>query len=357
MSLHVVIPAGGHGTRLWPLSQAGKPKFLLDVGTGEPLICDAVGRALAVASPEDVLVVTGLHHAPLTASTIGVRGLPAPVVEPTSRNTTAALALATCIVGARDPEAVIVSLPADHLVRATGPEWEQAVARAAAEAAAGRVAVVGVRPTSAHTGYGYVQADHEQPTVGGGYRVSRFREKPERSIAQCYVESGDHYWNTAISAWSARTFTSLLRGYAPDIMQVADQAARAWLDAGAVPAALWAEIRSVAIEYALMEPAAADGLMSVVPASFQWRDVGNWAGVAEVLDRPPASNVLTVDAKGSTVLDFAEGQKKRRYALLGAPDLVVVDTGDVVLIMPRSAAEQVKDIAAAAREQGWLDPA
>src|SRR5262249_15983926 len=155
--LHVVIPAGGHGTRLWPKSRPDRPKFLIDVGTGEPLLCDALRRALAVAEADDIHVVTGWQHARLTTELIGAFGLRPPVTEPFARNTTAALGLATFIEVAADDQAVIVSLPADHLVHADGDQWPQTVASLVAETAAGRLACVGVRPAYAHTGYGYVQ--------------------------------------------------------------------------------------------------------------------------------------------------------------------------------------------------------
>jgi mannose-1-phosphate guanylyltransferase len=353
MGLHVVIPAGGHGTRLWPLSRAETPKFLVDVGTGEPLIHDALRRALAVAQPKNIRVITGRRHAPATTEALHAFGIGPPVVEPSSRDTTAALALATFVVAAKDEKSMILSLPADHLVRSSGNEWTQTVAHAMDEAAAGQLVCVGVRPTSAHTGYGYAQVALDQPTPSG-YRVRRFREKPDQAMAESFADSKDHYWNTAIAVWSAATFADRLRQYAPDIAHAAAEAADSWLNTGAVPVDLWETIRAVAIEYALLEPAARDGFLSLIPAPFRWRDVGTWASVADTVGAPPADHVLTRDAMNCLVLDSAKGAQ-RRYALLGVRDLIVVDTGDVVLVLHRAAAEQVKDLAAAAYERGWLD--
>jgi mannose-1-phosphate guanylyltransferase len=352
--LRVVIPAGGLGTRLWPLSRAGRPKFLVDIGTGEPLIHDAIRRALRVADPEDVYVVTGREHASLTEEAISSFGVANLLVEPSPRDTTAAIALGTLVAGT-DARSIILSIPADHLIRDEDRGWERTIAMAVSEAAQGRVACVGVHPTSAHTGYGYAQVE-PRPLPGGTFRVLRFREKPEAATAQQYMSSGDHFWNTAIGAWQAGTFTSLLHRYAPDIALVAEAGADAIRTSGALAASLWDKVRSVAIEYALLEPAAEEGILSLVPSSFRWWDVGTWSGVGDAVGQASSSPAVLMRDTTNCVLHITHSDDgERRYAFLGVQDLVVVDTGDVVLVTHRSAAERVKEMAAAAREHGWGD--
>jgi mannose-1-phosphate guanylyltransferase len=350
--LKIVIPAGGHGRRLWPLSRPEKPKFLVDIGTGEPLIGDALRRALRVAGAADIHVVTGSAHAAGTMAVTTSYGLLPPVVEPFCRDTTAAVALGTFIAAQGGQDPIVVSLPADHLTRCADDGWEATVAAAAAEAARGRLVCVGVRPSSSHTGYGYVRTDGAS-APGGARRVLAFREKPDQSTARAYVASGDYFWNTAIGAWRATTFADLLYRYAPDIAGAAETAAHAWHKVGRVPVDLWNDVRAVALEYALLEPSAADGFVSLVPASFQWSDVGSWSSVAEAIGEAVSSPHLLMEDSTNCVIHIDRSGGPRRYALLSVRDLIVVDTGDVVLVADRSAAERVKSLAIEADRQGW----
>ncbi|MFC7617594.1 mannose-1-phosphate guanylyltransferase [Actinokineospora soli] len=282
--LHVVVPAGGSGTRLWPLSRATDPKFLHPLtGTDRSLLQATFDRLAPIASAERLYVVTGTAHAASVA-----RQLPAVpeaniLVEPLARDSCAAIALAAAVIERRSPGAVMASFAADHLIADT-EEFAHTVGRAVDGAREGKLMTIGITPTRPETGYGYLQCS-EQAQRSVIQRVLEFKEKPALDVATRYVESGSYLWNASMFVWRTDVFLDQLRQRRPDVAAPIDKIAAAWDtdDRDAVLADVWPTVPKVAVEYAVMEPAAADGLVATVPGDFGWSDIGDFDTLGELL--------------------------------------------------------------------------
>ncbi|WP_189112461.1 mannose-1-phosphate guanylyltransferase [Pilimelia terevasa] len=347
--LYAVIPAGGSGTRLWPLSRAGHPKFLHPLtGTPASLLQATVDRLAPLAGADRTYVVTGAAHAAAVA-----RQLPAlpegnVVVEPSPRDSCAAIGLAAALIARRDPDAVMGAFAADHLI--ADPAAFQAVIGQAVEGArAGHLMTVGITPTRAETGYGYLQLGAAQGPVR---RVAEFREKPDAATAQRYVRSGDYLWNASMFVWQVRTFLAELARQCPDLHAGLSRIADAWggPEQDAVMGAVWPTLRRISVDYAVMEGAAAAGLVATVPGDFGWNDVGDFHTLGDVLPADAAGNVVLGD--GPTLLEDCAGTvvvagSGRLVSAVGVRDLVVVETADAVMVCPRDRAQDVKRLVTA----------
>lgn len=354
---YAVVPAGGAGTRLWPLSRAGSPKFLHDLtGSGSTLLQSTWDRLVPLA--QAVCVVTGAAHAAAVASQLP--DLPAAdlIVEPSPRDSTAAIGLAAALLVRRDPEAVIGSFAADHVI-GDQAVFAQAVAEAVAVARTGLLVTVGITPTHAATGFGYIRAG--QPLVVPGapsaLRVTQFVEKPDPETAARYVGAGDYRWNAAMFVVRAATLLELLSEHQPALAAGLDAIASAWdgPDRDAVLARVWPSLTRIAIDYAVAEPAAAAGRVAVVPGEFAWDDIGDFASLASLL--PNRADGVQVLGDASLVLSsgasgFVVPSSGRLVALLGLDDVVVVDTPDALLVTSRSRAQDVKVVVEALRAGG-----
>jgi mannose-1-phosphate guanylyltransferase len=342
-----IVPAGGAGTRLWPMSRAARPKFLLDLaGAGRSLLQDTVDRLVPLADRR-IVVVTGAAHA--DAVRTQVPSLPAAQVlaEPSPRDSMAAIGWAAAVVERTDPDAVIGSFAADHVIPDRAA-FEDVVREAVSVARSGMLVTVGVEPTHPATGFGYIRAGEslggESPGhQGHALRVREFVEKPDAERARRYVESGEFRWNAGMFIVRATALLDLLARWHPEfaaaVRAVAADPER--LDA------VWPELPRIAIDHAVAEPAAAAGEVAVVPASFRWDDVGDFASLAGLLpgagehvrvlgDR---ADVTTLAAEGVVV---AAGG--RHVAVAGLDDIVVVDTPDAVLVTTRAHAQDVKAV-------------
>lgn len=349
-NFHPVVPAGGSGTRLWPLSRAARPKFLLPLGPDptRSLLQSTADRLVPLCGEANLLVVTGQAHAAAVREQLP--GLPAAnlVAEPSPRNSAAPIALAAALALTRDPDALTGSFAADHVVNDV-PAFHAAVEAAATVAADGYLVTLGLRPTRPDTGYGYIE-------TGVGGDVVAFREKPDAATAAVYVGSGHHLWNAGMFVWRA---DALLDDVERELPGLADGVRRivAADDPAAALAEIWPTLPAISIDVGVMEPAAARGRVACVPADVGWTDVGTWDSLAEVLGSDQAGNVrvgrsqvLAVDS-GRTVVSASD----RPVVLLGVHDLVVVDTGDVVLVCPRERAQEVGGLVSTVRDAGRSD--
>jgi len=350
---HVIILAGGSGTRLWPLSRHARPKFLLDLGGSGTLLAETIRRALAITDPARVHLVSGVEHADAVTAAAAAFGIDSFCFEPSPRDTTAAITLAVLQVVATDPAAFIVSLPADHHIEDPGGAgWTRTIGHALAAAGSeGQIVTIGVRPTYASTGYGYISAESAVPGRPSR-RVLAFHEKPDAGTAAGYLASGRYVWNTAIMAFAGQSFLEQLRVTAPDIVA---SVSRALSSDAAVDAVAWAGTRSIAIEHSLMEPAAAAGRVSVVDGDFGWTDVGTWSAVAEIGLMDQADDHVVAIAAERPFVVVGPDAGDRRFAVLGIDDLVVVDTGEVVLITTARHANDVKELVDRVDARGWKD--
>jgi mannose-1-phosphate guanylyltransferase len=355
VALHAVVLAGGAGERFWPASRGARPKPFLEVVGGRSLLAATLARARRSASDGAVWVVCGREHARAIRR---ATGLPASrvLVEPRRRNTAAAVALAATRIAALDPDAVLAVLPADHYIpdeRAFAADIRRA-ARAAR--AAGVLVTLGVRPTRAETGYGYIEVG---PAVGPAHprlrRVRRFVEKPDAARARRFEKSGRHLWNAGIFVWSARTILAEIAVHAPALHRALAPVRRA----GAKPAPdavlrAYRRAPSLPIDVAVLERSRR---VWTLPVRWHWSDVGTWEslagelGVARGRSRVIAG-VLAHDDRGGNLV---WGRAERPIALLGVEGLAVVDTGDALLVARLDHSNAVRGIVKALKARGRLD--
>jgi mannose-1-phosphate guanylyltransferase len=357
--LHAVIPAGGSGTRLWPLSRADHPKFLLPLPGGGSLLQATVQRLAPLVAPERTLVVTGRPHAAAVAAQLP--GLPPGniLAEPSARDSGAAIGLAAAVIAHRDATAVMGSFAADHLVQR--PElFAAAVTAAVAGAEQGWLMTVGMRPTRPETGFGYLQCGEQVGPVPIR-RVLRFKEKPDPELAVRFLESGDFLWNASMFVWRVEMFLAELARQQPALHAGLTRIAAAWDTPGraSVLGEVWPGLPRIAVEYAVMEDAARRGLVATVPADFGWSDIGDFRNLADLAPADEQGNVVLGGAGGPPQVHLAASRGVvvvpsggRLVSLLGLTDVVVVDTPDALLVCARDRAQEVKGLVDQLKAQG-----
>lgn len=358
--LYAVVPAGGAGTRLWPLSRAAAPKFLLDLaGSGRSLLQETVARLDPLVG-EGILVVTGEAHAQAVRRQLPDLASSNLLLEPSPRDSTAAIGLAAAVLVRRDAEATLGSFAADHVV-ADVRAFEDAVAQAVAAARAGYVVTLGVHPTYPATAYGYIESGQplgiaDAPAALG---VERFVEKPDAETAEGYVRSGAYRWNAGMFVVRADVLLGHLERHQPLLYEGVSRIADAWerADRAIVMAERWPSITRIAIDYAIAEPVAAEGGFAVIPADIGWDDIGDVVALAGILRGSggvhilgDSSHVLAVDATG-----LVAQHGVRTVTLLGVHNIAVLDTEDAVLVTNLADAQRVKDLVTTWRERGRAD--
>jgi mannose-1-phosphate guanylyltransferase len=352
---YAVIPAGGSGTRLWPLSRTGRPKFLHPLtGTDRSLLQATFERLTPLVGAAHVYVVTGASHAEAVAEQLPDLPPENLLVEPAPRDSCAAIALATGIIERRAPGAVVGSFAADHLINDVAA-FHQTVRAAVECARRGQLMTIGITPSRPETGYGYLECG--EPLGATSQAVLAFREKPSLEGATEYVKSGRYLWNAGMFVWRADVFAGQLRQRRPDVAEPIARIVDAWdsRDRATVLGDVWPTAPKVAVEYAVMEPASLAGLVSTVPGDFGWSDIGDFETVGALLGRDVDgvtvvgdSPVINIDSDDVIVVP-SDG---RLVALLDVHDLVVVDTPDAVVVSRRDRVQDVKKMTELIRERG-----
>jgi mannose-1-phosphate guanylyltransferase len=355
-NLYAVIMAGGAGTRFWPASRSLRPKQLLALaGKEEPLLAATVRRLAPLVSPDRVVIVTGEHLAAATAR--AVPEVPADRIlrEPAPRNTAPCIAWANATIARLDPapDAVVMVLPSDHFI-ADEVAFRRVLSEAVASASRGRVTTVGIVPTRPETGYGYIEVG--EPLEGEARAVKRFVEKPDRARAESFLKDGPsrYLWNAGMFFFRVRDMSALLERHTPGIaagIAKIDAAARAGNEA-AVVKEVFPALESVSIDVGVMEKAEN---LAVVPGDFGWNDVGSWQSAWELAPKDEAGNALgpddlAIDAKNNLVRSL--GATRKTIALVGVDDLVVVETDDAVLVIPRERAQDVRLVVDVLKKRG-----
>ncbi len=355
--LYPVILAGGSGTRFWPLSRHLYPKQLLRIIGDETLIQQTMRRVLACASADHVLISTN----PGQADSIRVQLSQWKdelkdnyVVEPLGRNTAPAIALAAAELVRRDPEAVMVVLPADHVVRGE-KAFTAAVDLAARLAGEGYLVTFGIKPIRPETGYGYIQPNRRSSLAKrgklSGHPVARFVEKPNAVKAAQYLKSGNYYWNSGMFVWKAATILEEINRHQPEVAKAMAQVnglRASGAGAKAIEAA-YAKVPSVSIDNGVMERS---DRAAMIPVAFSWSDVGNWSSLEEVAPHDKAGNVVSgrvIDVGSTNSVLYAD---RRVVATIGLTDMVVVDTPDATLVCPKSRSQDVKQVVEILKQQG-----
>jgi mannose-1-phosphate guanylyltransferase/mannose-6-phosphate isomerase len=347
LSLFPVILSGGSGTRLWPVSRKAHPKPFMQLVDGETLAEKTFRRALTVGGGGPVLTVTSRDYFFYTRDLYNRLAGPDHehpfLLEPVGRNTAPAIALAALFARhSQGADSLMMVMPADHLIRDEGAFLE-AVHEAAALAARGFLVTFGIHPTHPETGYGYIRKGG--PIDGStGHRVAAFVEKPDEPTAAEYFASGDYSWNSGMFCFTAQAYLDALEEHAPDIYRGALDCWHA-MDSTAypveIPEQMFLECPSDSIDYAVMERAEN---CAVVAGDFGWSDIGSWKAMADLYESDAAGNRI----QGRAVLVesrncFVQGED-RLVAAVGVNDLVIVDTGDAVLVADRDCAQDVKEV-------------
>ncbi len=351
--LWAVVPAGGAGTRLWPLSRAASPKFLHDLtGSGRTLIQATVDRLVPLVG-QRVLVVTGAAHQDAVRRQLPDLAAAQVVAEPSPRDSMAAIGLAAATIERDDPGGLIGSFAADHLI-GDDEAFRECVREAAAVADTGLLVTIGIEPVSASTAFGYIRTGPPLPGFARARAVAEFVEKPDAERARGYLASGDFRWNAGMFVARASVLLDLLAEHHPDLAA----GVRAIADDPASIEQVWSELEQIAIDHAVAEPAAAAGRVAMVPGGFGWDDVGDFAtlhdqlvalhpndGTTTVLGDPTL--VISKDSSGLVVPDAG-----RVVAVVGLEGVVVVDTGDALLVTTVARAQDVKALVEELRTRG-----
>lgn len=332
--------------RFWPLSRDERPKQLLDLFGEGTLLAQTVERLDGLVKKENILILT--NECQRTAVLRAVPGIPEAnvVAEPAKRDTAPAVALGVGLVARRNPRGVMAVLPADHLIRDAG-EFRKVLGGALEVAGrSGSIVTIGIKPSWACPGYGYIERGAERPEWGttGGLiprEVVRFREKPQPEQAEEFLRQGTFSWNAGMFIWTVADVRRELEAHAPALAEFITVVAGA-RDVSAVLAERYPDLPKISIDFALMEKVEKS---TNLEASFDWDDVGGWVSVAGYLEQDGAGNrhraPLTAVQAGNNVVFSETGQ---HVALLGVSDLIVVQTGDALLIARRSAADAIKEL-------------
>ena len=349
--LWAVVPAGGAGTRLWPLSRAANPKFLLDLtGSGRTLIQATADRLEPLVGAR-IVVVTGAAHEEAVRRQLPQ--LEQVIAEPSPRDSMAAIGLAAARLELADPDFLIGSFAADHVITDEAA-FAACVGEAAEVAAGGLLVTIGIEPTHPATGFGYVRGGEGLPGFPTARVVTEFVEKPDAARAEAYVRSGEYRWNAGMFLARASTLLDLLAENHPELASGLRAIAA---DASLLPE-IWPGLTRIAIDHAVAEPAAAVGRVAMVPGPFGWEDLGDFAALAAMTPVGPyglkvigdESIVLTGNASGLVVP--AAG---RTVAVIGLEDVVVVDTGDALLVTTYACAQDVKAVVDELKQRGRTD--
>ena len=390
---YAIIPAGGTGTRLWPLSREAKPKFLFDLlGSGRTLIQSTFDRLAAIAGMDHVCISTGERHVDAVEEQMPEVAPEHIFAEPAPRDSTAAIALATAVLARRHGNDIVVgSFAADHVIRGK-VAFVDAVRQAVATARAGYVTTIGIAASRPSTAFGYIHEGESLaarvPDAPDAVLVERFVEKPNAATAQAYLNTGEYRWNAGMFVMRADVLLDHLHRVKPQLARAIDAIADAVIEDDRDLARAqaesqergenvretvnpddfhahrdeamrkyWQGIEKIAFDYAVAEPLSVEGGVAMIPGDFGWDDIGDFNSVAALLPSVDERNlkilgnteqVVTLDSAGDIVVPNSE----RTVALLGVNDMVVVDTPDALLITPRARSQEVKSMVKTLAESG-----
>lgn len=353
--IYVIIMAGGAGTRFWPLSRRARPKQLLALGRDPnvPLIAATARRIAPLTPPGRTVVVTGRALGEATRAALPEVPAENILLEPVGRNTAPCVGWAAAWVARRDPQAILCVLASDAYIT-DDAAFVKALELAAREAANGTIVTLGITPTRPETGYGYLHVGAETHAPGV-FAVQAFVEKPDAARATAYVAGGQHLWNAGIFVFRADVMLAAIDEHLPALGEGlrALDAAAARGDEDAELSRRYASLPSVSIDVGVMERV---GGVTVVPVDCGWSDVGSWQAAWELGARDQSDNVVRVAPERAVILDargnIVVAPAGKTIAVIGVDDLVVVDTPDALLVVPRSRAQDVKKAVDALASRG-----
>lgn len=354
--LYAVIMSGGSGTRFWPRSRTSMPKQLLPMVNGRSLLEETVSRVLPAIPGDRIFVITNCAQGKETRRQLEGQVPPENVIlEPVGRDTAACIGLAAALLKRQDPDAVLVVLPADHLI-SPRERFNELIQQAAAQAIPGRVLTLGAKPSYPATGFGYIeQGEILEHSPTALHAVSTFKEKPKLELAEQYVAEKRFLWNCGIFIWRADTVLAELGKSKPSLLSALEEIAARFGedDFATVLDEKYRALEKISIDYAVLENCQSIGVLAI---DFDWNDLGSWSAV-ENLHRPNEEGHRVWEAEHVSVEStdcFVVGNGKM-IATVGVKDLVVVQTEDATLIVHRDKVQQVKDVVGILEKQGRKD--
>jgi mannose-1-phosphate guanylyltransferase len=357
--LHAVIMAGGTGTRFWPASRNDRPKQLLQLFADESMIRQTVGRLEGLVPVKQRHIITNQRLVQPIYDDLGDLLVSDVIGEPCKRDTAPCIGLAALLVGQQDPDATMVVMPADHVIRPV-EKFQAAVRQAAAlvDESPRRIVTFGIKPSYPAEVFGYIHRGQRlvyPHAAAQTYAVQQFKEKPDGATAKKYLDSGEYYWNSGIFVWKAATILDALRQRQPDTLKHLDAIVAAWgtAEAAEVFDREFAAIKPISIDYAVMEQATD---IAVIEAPFEWDDLGGWQALARLAGSDENGNTLigrnvAVGTTGSIVRTSDE----HLVVLLGLEDTIVVHTPNATLVANKHDEEQIRKIVKLLEERGWTE--
>jgi mannose-1-phosphate guanylyltransferase len=357
--LHAVIMAGGTGTRFWPASRNDTPKQLLRLVGEATMLRQTVDRLGDLAPNERRMVVTNERLVDSVREQLPELPAAAIVGEPCKRDTAPCIGLAALLVSRKDPDATMVVMPADHVIR-PAEKFQAAIRQAAAMVAAspGRIVTFGIKPSYPAEIFGYIhrgQSIASRAVPGPVFAVQQFKEKPDGATAKEYLDSGEYYWNSGIFVWRAATILNALRKRQPEMLGHLEKIVGAWenKDRDAVFEREFAAIKPISIDYAVMEQAAD---VAVIEAPFEWDDLGGWQSLARLLGSDQNGNTIVGRHLGlNTDGTIVRSDGEHLVVTLGLKDCIVVHTPNATLVADKHSEEQIRQVVKRLEELGWSD--
>lgn len=350
MKLYAILLAGGSGTRLWPVSRKAAPKQLQPIVGKDTLLRSSWKRLRKALPASRILIVTGASQAALIRKDLPELPAENLLVEPMKRDTAAAIGFGAAVAVSRDPDAAVVTINSDAYVKDEKAYWRVIRSAEAAARKARRIVLVGVRPSYPETGYGYIELG---PRAGAGtFEVKGFREKPDLATARTYVARPGYLWNPTLIVAEAKTLLAAFKAHLPKTWKELETIRGSWETPRRLSAlkAAFGRIAPISIDYGVLEK---EKKMLVIPADFGWADVGHWRAVHDVLAASPAANVtrgahLGHESEGNLLYSFGG----KLIATAGLKDMIVLETEDVLLVCPKSRAQDVKKLVEALEKKG-----
>lgn len=335
---HIVIMAGGIGSRFWPLSTPDYPKQFIDIlGVGRTLIQLTFDRFKGLADPSNVWVVTNAKHVGIVRDQLPEIPAENILAEPAARNTAPCIAWACWCIRRKDPHANVVVTPADAVVMDTAEFRRVISASLAYTSSRDAIVTIGITPTRPETGYGYIQSG--APVEGEIRSVAAFKEKPDLQTAESYLSSGNFVWNAGIFVWNVATITSSITRYKPEIARKMDLIA----DGGPVEE-IFPTCEKISIDFAVMEPASIEGLVYTHHASFGWSDLGNWQSLHDKLSKDAQANAAVGNVTLVECTDcVVHAEDASRVVIQGLDGYIVSEKNGSLLICKRSQEQRIKD--------------
>ena len=342
MELYAVIMAGGVGSRFWPRSKERKPKQLIRIFGDNTMIQDTVKRMEGLIEPKNIFVITNKVQKSRVIEQLPQLPEENIVDEPFGKNTAACIGLASILIKAKNNEAVIVTLPSDHLIK-DDEEFRKCLKNAADFAYNSKgLVTIGITPNRPETGYGYIQFD-EKEVSNNVYKVLTFAEKPNLETARRFIESGDFLWNAGIFIWRVDTILEEIKNFLPDLHEglLEIESAIGTTDFEKQLVSVYGQLKSVSIDYGVMEKAQN---VFLTKADFYWNDVGSWEAVYEVAEKDEEGNALVGDVYTEKTFGSYVFSPKKFVATIGVENLIIIDTHEALLVCNRDNAQEVRQI-------------